>query len=300
MAQKTRICRPESAYFGKQTDFALAVATVNETAKIYADDFANLACNAVKINGLPAHIPHDFIMQTLIAHGSIGRTRFTEDFYAPSSAGTPNIYGYPTRYVFVPVAGTRIYVNADDAIILKANPLGTPVYPIIYRAARTMAQIDRAIDNNLIATQSTQILEVENDDTAASVRAAFENRVAGVPAVVVRKDIGESLKSTANNNPYIADKLFQLRAAIRDEILQHLGILTANRDKKERVQSAEVSASVGEVVDYIYTLIDTFNRDAERYGVPYRAELNSSVEEFYADEPEPPEKINDTENDENG
>ena len=77
-----------------------------------------------------------------------------------------------------------------------------------------------------------------------------------------------------------------------------MGILTANTDKRERVQSAEVNAKLGEASDYIYLLIDNFNRQATSYGLPFRAVYNGSMEEIYEDGDETP--VNDQEDDQKG
>ena len=142
---------------------------------------------------------------------------------------------------------------------------------------------------------STKIVSVEDDKLVASVQAAYQQKAAGCPVVIARKDVAEALTVIDDTVPYIADKLFSLRGAYRDELLQHLGVLTANREKRERVQSAEVNAAVGEVVDYIYTMIDTVNRDAERGGAPLRLRLNASIEELYGDGTESPEPLTEEE-----
>ena len=57
--------------------------------------------------------------------------------------------------------------------------------------------------------------------------------------------------------------------------------MTANTAKRERVQSAEVEASVGEVVDSLYIPIDNFNAQCDQYGLPFKMAINSVVEDYY-------------------
>ena len=83
---------------------------------------------------------------------------------------------------------------------------------------------------------------------------------------------------------YIADKLLQFKNDVRDRLLNKIGILTANVDKKERVQVGEVNATLNQCTDYIYLLIDTFNKQCETYEIPYKMIINSSIEELYVDE----------------
>ena len=93
--------------------------------------------------------------------------------------------------------------------------------------------------------------------------------------------LGDGLKAIDIGVNYLVDKFSEARDTERDVLLTKLGILTANTDKKERVQSAEVNASLGQASDYIYLLIDTFNKQCESYGIPYKMLFNGSMEEIY-------------------
>ena len=77
-----------------------------------------------------------------------------------------------------------------------------------------------------------------------------------------------------------------------------IGVLTANTDKKERVQSAEVNANLGQASDYIYLLIDTFNKQCDTYGLDFQMVYNGSMEEIYLNNDEEiiDVDINDVEN----
>ena len=289
MAKKNQVyvTRPVGGAGRPSSEYAERLAQTQFVASLYTDDFANLACNSVVIDNLPQDVPQDYIMQVLITQGAIAWYPATNTFYQVSGVGKNDVYGYPTRYNLIGGNGKSFHVPAEAIVLIKANPLATPIYPLICRTSEMLAYIDTSIENNLIATQSTKILAVDDDSQVASVHAAYDNKRIGCPAVVTRKDIADAMTAIDDSVPYIADKLFSLRGAYRDELLQHLGVLTANREKRERVQSAEVNAAVGEVVDYIYTLIDTANRDAERGGAPFRMRLNASVEELYGSGDDP-------------
>lgn len=297
MARKrTYISRPiGGSYRGGGSQYDETITATEYAATLYADDFTNLACNAVVCEEIPDDVPADYIMQVLLAKGAIAWHPATQTFYQVDGVGQNDVYGYPTKYVLTGGNGKSFHVDAADVVIIKANPLAAPIYPLICRTSELIAYIDTAIENNLIATQSTKIVSVEDDKLVASVQAAYQQKAAGCPVVIARKDVSEALNVIDDTVPYIADKLFAIRGAYRDELLQHLGVLTSNREKRERVQSAEVNAAVGEVVDYIYTMIDTVNRDAERGVAPLRLRLNASIEELYGDGTEPPDPLTEEE-----
>ena len=89
--------------------------------------------------------------------------------------------------------------------------------------------------------------------------------------MVVSEELGEGLKAISVNTTYLVDKFEQARDAERDTLLNKLGILTSNVNKRERVQSAEVNATLGQATDYIYLLIDTFNKQCETYALPSKS-----------------------------
>ena len=65
--------------------------------------------------------------------------------------------------------------------------------------------------------------------------------------------------------------------------MKKLGIVT-DITKGERVQTSEVDANVCQASDYIYMLIDTFNKQCEQYGLPFKMKANGTFEELYNNE----------------
>ena len=147
-----------------------------------------------------------------------------------------------------------------------------------------MLECDISIRQNLKATRTPFVAVVKDKDTRLSLLSAIEQKEEGKPAVVTSTDIAEGLKGVVFDTPYIVDKVEQYRTIIRDRLLNKLGIMSANINKRERVQVGEVNATVGQCVDYIYLWIDTFNAQMKDYGLPYRMELNGALEELYTED----------------
>ena len=93
------------------------------------------------------------------------------------------------------------------------------------------------------------------------------------------------------NTEFIVNDLVQYQTHERDLLLNKLGIMSANTDKRERVQVGEVNATVGQCVDYIYLMIDTFNRQCEDYGIDVKMSLNGALEDLYTNEGNNDEEI---------
>ena len=114
-----------------------------------------------------------------------------------------------------------------------------------------------------------------------SIEHAIEQQQEGRPVLVVSEELGEALRGVATNTQYVADKIETIKNQWRDRLMNKLGIMSANIDKKERVQVGEVNATIGQCEDYIYLLIDTFNKQMESYNIPFKMKFNGSMEELY-------------------
>ena len=100
----------------------------------------------------------------------------------------------------------------------------------------------------------------------------------------VGKPLAKSLEGVQTYTEYIADKVETLKDQRRDQLLNKIGTMTANINKRERVQVGEVNATVGQCEDYIYMFIDNVNRQFTEYGLPFEMKLNTSLEELYTDD----------------
>ena len=173
--------------------------------------------------------------------------------------------------------------NKIGAYKINALPVEYALGIMIKKTTNFLENCDVAINQNIDACKTPYIVVCDDKDLQLSIEHAIEEKQSGKPVMVVSKNLGESLKSININVDYIADKLTTLRDIERDKLLNKIGIMSANINKRERVQVGEVNATVGQCEDYIYMLIDTFNKQMETYGLPFKMKLNGSLEELYND-----------------
>ena len=178
------------------------------------------------------------------------------------------------------------------AYIILALPNTFALSTMIRDTIQVEEMCDKAIRQNLKACQTPYIVVVKDEDTRLSVLQAIQQKEEGDPVVIVSADISEGLKGVQTETPYMVDKFATYRDQERDRLLNKLGIMSANINKRERVQVGEVNATVGQCMDYIYLLIDTFNKQMETYGLPFEMVLNESLEELYGKEETPVEDEN--------
>lgn len=264
-----------------------AQALMSGSQDLYVE-YKNLLMNAVKIEGLQYTI-ETFVKNSLIENGAVGYDALTKKWANVYGEGLDEL-GNPTTLTFVFCNGKSFtrnaYYEANEKGAYKINALPDTyaVGCMIKKTTNFMENCDVAINQNINAVKTPYIIVSKNKDLQLSIETAIEQQQNGKPVIVVSEDIGEGLKAVNTEVEYIADKLLTIRDAERDKLLNKLGIMSANINKRERVQVGEVNATVGQCEDYIYTLIDTFNKQMEQYGLPFKMKLNGSLEELYADE----------------
>lgn len=283
------------------------------------DEYLNLLLNSVKVqykggSELPYSV-ETFVKRQLFENGWVGYDKITAKtddetlgFYIAFGEGR-NKLGNFERLIFRSVNGQVEYIRPasykdeeDGAYIVTALPNrdGITIGTIIKETTDFMTTCDIAIRQNVEACKTPYIVVCKNKDLMLSFEQALQQKILGQACLVVSEDLGEGLKSVKIDVDYLADKFAEIRDFERDTLLNKLGIMTANIDKKERVQSAEVNATIGQATDYIYLLIDTFNKQCDTYGLPFEMILNGSLEEIYLNDDEVDDiDVNDVEEEQN-
>lgn len=271
------------------------------------EEYFNLLMNAVKVfevvsgqedeDGKPLNYEVEtFLKRGLFENGAMGYDKITKQWYFVYGQGL-NEYGNATNLIFVTANGKTMtrpayYEDKEDgAYKVDALPINMSMAQLIKECTDFMTNCDVAMRQNLEACKTPYIVVCKNEDLRLSFETALRQKTLGQACIVVSEDLGDGLKAVDIGVDYLVDKFSEARDTERDVLLTKLGILTANTDKKERVQSAEVNASLGQASDYIYLLIDTFNKQCESYGLPFKMKFNGSMEEIYLQEDE--EETND-------
>lgn len=260
-------------------------------------EYLNLLLNAVAIveKGSGKTLPffkEAFAKRALIERGAVGYDKLTDQFYYVFGEGIDD-YGYPKILNLVNARGISLRrgasydENPDGAYIIYAMPEGgTTLGDIINETTEFMTTCDIAMRQNVEACKTPYIVVCKNEDLRLSFETAIQEKQQGKAVVLVSQDLGEGLKAVNIECDFLAKDFASIRDHERDTLLNKFGILTSNDDKKERVQSAEVNATIGQATDYIYLFIDTFNLQAETYSLPFEMRFNGSMEELYTDQAE--------------
>lgn len=253
--------------------------------------FACSMIRARRIDGKPDLLPAGWLEKSMIKYGSLGWVRSetaAEGFYQIHRIGAVDRYGVPktvtlkTEATASPQFSANVIgaslspdeVRADlsplEVAIVKANALARPPIFAIRRYAVAIAALDVAIPANVIASMRSQIVGVP-DTLVDSVEEVLYRAAQGLP-VVCTSELFESMRTADISVPFKGGDYQNLRATLWSEAVKQFGGITPAQYKAERTQSAEVSAGIAGSIDNVYQMIDQFNEDAERGGVPYRFE----------------------------
>lgn len=241
-----------------------------------------------------------YIKSVLFKGGCVGYDKITQKWYKVYGVGI-NEMANPRELIMLTANGQEVFTrqasydnNEDGAYIIYATPSKVGLADMIQETTDFMTNCDLAMRQNLEACKTPYIVVVKNEDLRLSYIQALREKQEGQAVILVSEDLGENLKAVNIGVEYLVDRFSEARDRERDTLLNKLGIMTANINKKERVQSAEVNATIGQATDYIYLIIDTFNKQMISYDIPFKMVLNGSLEEIYFDDVD----VNDIEDEE--
>lgn len=254
------------------------------------DEYLNLLLNQIAIKkrttGEAISAPIElFIKKTLCEDGQVGYSKILDKWYYVYGEGRDDL-GNPTTLNLVTANGKSerypAYYEPSSvgAYLIKGLPTGLSMRSIIKETTDFMSNCDVAMRQNLEACKTPYVVVCKNKDVQLSFEEAIQQKQTGQAVVIVSAELGDGLKAVNIGVDFLVDKFRDARNAERDTLLTKLGIMTAV-EKAERVQSAEVNVTLGQATDYIYSLIDTFNKYTTSYDIDYEMYFNGSMEELY-------------------
>jgi len=168
----------------------------------------------------------------------------------------PKIIQVYNQFITTPKIGA-VGVNAG---IIKCMDDYFGLDDIVTRYATDLAQCDRSIEVNLMNSNVTAFFKAKNKKDADAIKEAYSKATTGEPFVIVNKEVmdDESIETLLPNmkNNYLVNDLLQSRRGIINAFLTEIGIRNANYDKRERLNSQEVSENNDETSAIISVIYD--------------------------------------------
>ena len=175
----------------------------------------------------------------------------------------PKIIQVYNQFITTPKIGA-VGVNAG---IIKCMDDYFGLDDIVTRYATDLAQCDRSIEVNLMNSNVTAFFKAKNKKDADAIKEAYAKATTGEPFVVVNKEVmdDESIETLLPNmkNNYLVNDLLQSRRGIINAFLTEIGIRNANYDKRERLNSQEVSENNDETSAIISVIYDNIKKSMD-------------------------------------
>lgn len=233
------------------------MSTLNEnvrTYRLYLDQILEIAIARYKWNGLPKTIDERFLELTLC--GKNGAVLFFNDetigFLALpcTMSGRFNVYNIPIQRRAYAVNGYQSSRDDTNSVIIYSNQLhnGMSVYNRLVQYAKDLYLIDSIIMVNVNA-QKTPLMLLADEKQMLTLKNLYMKYDGNQPFIFGdRNDLNpNSIQALVTGAPYVADKLYELKQNIWNEVLTFLGVPNVQMNKKERLITDEVNRGLGGV-----------------------------------------------------
>lgn len=247
--------------------------------------FKDLLFNSQKIEGLPKDEPDLYAKEILFDMGFMIATKEYNDEWHLFKAGElynngVNIYGAPD-VIGIAFENGKFISNLklnEQAFIIRYTPTMKGLKLWLDLMCEKIARIDLAIENNLIMSSMGFVYSCD-DVNVKSMKEALRQASQGDFAVFATQNITDRINADKAQAQFYADKYYELKEKYVKEVLTRLVGIASTSEKKERTTSFDTN--IGESVDVAYMYVDTFNADCEKYNIPFKMVINSTIEELY-------------------
>lgn len=243
----------------------------NGTTNFYKRQLYNLIYSLYDFN-IPKDWNLGYFRYWLFHYGSLG-VIYTKEFgwiCQPYSVVKLDLYYQPKVIQIYNqfIKDAKVGIIGENAGIVKCFDDYFGFDDIVHHYAEKLANCDKSIDISLMNANVSVIAEVENKKEADAMKEAYGRATTGEPLVTINKNVlnNNGLNTLLSNpkNNFIASDVQVLKRSIVNEFLTRIGIRNANFDKKERMNSQEVSENNDEtkaICDVVFENIkESFDR----------------------------------------
>ena len=248
----------------KDRQFWESAAINNGTYKQYYNRLVELAISMFEWKNLPDSVDARFLELCLFVDGQAIFFYDEELGYLTlqnAMNGGFNVYRIPVNRRAYAVNGYNRELNENNSVIIFNNYLHTNSQLDAVMFAKRLYNLDRAIDVNANAMKTPIIIKCDETQRLTMLN-LYKQYDGNEPYIFGDKAINtNAIQVFKTDAPYVADKLYQLKTQIWNEVLTYLGISNINVQKKERLITDEVTRNQGGTIASRYSRLNA-RRDA--------------------------------------
>ena len=233
---------------------------------------------------MPEYWARNYVLTVLYVWGFI----FVMD--DPSMGVIPQhgaLRGYDVQYqpttalINNPLFGSKELEIGTQCEILRLQPDYFGLYDLIDYYGDMMALIAETTGVNILNSKLSYVFGAANKAAAESFKKLYDQIASGQPAAFVDKQLFdedgrltvELLEQNVGQN-FIADKLLDAMATVRNQFLTAIGIPNANTDKRERLISSEVESNDFETRSAVCLWLDELKKGCKKVRDLFGIELD--------------------------
>lgn len=280
----------------KKTFFEESARLNNRAYMYYMTRFSELALSVFKWENLPDTVDERFLELTLYTDGQavFFRDEVLGELCLQCAVNGPfDVYRIPIRRRAYAVNGYQKNLTNKDSVIIWNNKLHTNTEPDMRVFARRLWDLDRSIEVNARA-QKTPVMLQGPEEQRLTLLNLYKEYDGNAPVICGDKNLNlEGFKSISTQAPFVGLDLYQLKTQIWNEALTYLGISNLTIQKKERVNTDEVTRSMGGTLASRNARLEARKKAAEEINKMFDLDISVHFkEDLDSDEaPEEPEEV---------
>ena len=266
----------------RKTQFGESALMNNRQYMYYVQRFTELAISMFEWKNLPPSVDARFLELTLYTDGQA--IFFNDEVMGPLALqvqinGPFNVYRVPIRRRAYAVNGYQRQLDMSDSVIIYNNLLRTNTEPDMRLFARRLYDLDRIIDINA-RMQKTPAAVKATEEQRLSMLNYYKEFDGNEPYIFTDKNLDlNDMQVIDLGAPYVADKLYQLKTQLWNESLTYLGISNLTIQKKERVNTDEVSRSMGGTIASRYSRLEARRQAADEINKMFGLDIDVDFRE---------------------
>lgn len=257
----------------------------NRTYIHYLNRLTELSISMFEWKNLPETVDPRYLELHLFENGCM--VYFNDDVIGDLcldcvSNGQLDVYGNPIlRTAYSSYNNYQKYLKESNSVIIWNNYLHTNSVIDVKMFARRLYVLDRIIDVNANA-QKTPVLVQGTEKQRLTLLNLYKEFEGNAPFIFGDKNLDlNALKVLQTDAPYVADKIYQLKAQIWNEALTYLGISNLNIQKKERMITDEVTRNQGSTIASRYSRLESRRGAVKKINAMFGTNIEVNYREDY-------------------
>lgn len=198
--------------------------------------------------------------------------------------GHMNNWGMYSRYDVLMPDGTTKQMNADDLVVGYSYNIPTiPDSLLCWKFAEVLAELKISIENGIILSRKSAMIEVDDENMLEEVLTAFNNHRVGAPVTIKKSRKGGT--STNVMEFTSATSVTEFYDNVRDVLNEFLTVTglssLVNPNKKERLLDNEISSNEDIKNTLLTNRIDNredFIKEVnDRFGTDWKVSVDPSI-----------------------